>query len=150
MKTQNKKFDNIFTSIEEIPKEYRLNGEILQDEYLSDGAMKHWKGNKQDVYSPICLKDGKQVKIGSYPKLTEKEAQEALDSAMNAYNYGMGEWPQMTVAQRIKAVEKFTFKMIEKREEVVNLLMWEIGKPLKDSEKEFDRTVDYIKTQSPH
>jgi len=27
---------------------------------------------------------------------------------------------------------------------VVNLLMWEIGKTLKDSEKEFDRTCDYI------
>ena len=30
------------------------------------------------------------------------------------------------------------------REEVVKLLMWEIGKTLTDSEKEFDRTVDYI------
>jgi len=34
--------------------------------------------------------------------------------------------------------------MREKRQEVVNLLMWEIGKTLKDSEKEFDRTCDYI------
>ena len=34
--------------------------------------------------------------------------------------------------------------MREKRNEVVKLLMWEIGKPLKDSEKEFDRTCDYI------
>jgi glyceraldehyde-3-phosphate dehydrogenase (NADP+) len=34
--------------------------------------------------------------------------------------------------------------MREKRSEVVNLLMWEIGKSLKDSEKEFDRTCDYI------
>ncbi|NNC33320.1 MAG: aldehyde dehydrogenase family protein, partial [Croceitalea sp.] len=32
----------------------------------------------------------------------------------------------------------------EKREEVVKLLMWEIGKSLPDSRKEFDRTVDYI------
>jgi glyceraldehyde-3-phosphate dehydrogenase (NADP+) len=30
------------------------------------------------------------------------------------------------------------------REKVVKLLMWEIGKNLADSEKEFDRTVDYI------
>ena len=57
----------------------------------------------------------------------------------------MGEWPQMKVSVRIKAVENFTFKMLEKREEVVNVLMWEIGKPLKDSQKEFDRTIDYIK-----
>jgi glyceraldehyde-3-phosphate dehydrogenase (NADP+) len=31
-----------------------------------------------------------------------------------------------------------------KREEVVKLIMWEIGKNLNDSQKEFDRTVDYI------
>ena len=34
--------------------------------------------------------------------------------------------------------------MEAKRNEVVKLLMWEIGKSLPDSEKEFDRTVDYI------
>ena len=34
--------------------------------------------------------------------------------------------------------------MKTKREEVIKLLMWEIGKNLLDSEKEFDRTVDYI------
>jgi glyceraldehyde-3-phosphate dehydrogenase (NADP+) len=35
--------------------------------------------------------------------------------------------------------------MKEKRDEVVKLLMWEIGKTLPDAEKEFDRTVDYIR-----
>tara|TARA_B110000090_G_scaffold84023_1_gene95590 strand:- start:1737 stop:3026 length:1290 start_codon:yes stop_codon:yes gene_type:complete len=34
--------------------------------------------------------------------------------------------------------------MKTKRDEIVKLLMWEIGKTLPDSEKEFDRTVDYI------
>ena len=34
--------------------------------------------------------------------------------------------------------------MKTKREEIVKLLMWEIGKTLPDSEKEFDRTIDYI------
>ena len=125
----------------------RLETQLIQDEYLINGVIKQWKGPKQDVYSPICLKENenKQVKLGSYPILTQTEAQEALDSAVAAYNYGMGEWPQMKVSDRIKAVENFTFKMLEKREEVVNVLMWEIGKPLKDSQKEFDRTIDYIK-----
>jgi glyceraldehyde-3-phosphate dehydrogenase (NADP+) len=35
--------------------------------------------------------------------------------------------------------------MQEKKAEVVKLLMWEIGKSYKDSVKEFDRTVQYIK-----
>jgi len=34
--------------------------------------------------------------------------------------------------------------MKEQRELIVKLLMWEIGKNLRDSEKEFDRTIDYI------
>ncbi len=143
--SNNKKFDNIFKNMEDISKELRLESEIIQDEYLINGSIKYWKGAKQDVYSPICLKDNKQVKLGSYPKLTQLEAQQALDSAIKAYNYGMGEWPQMKVSHRIRAVEKFTFNMIQKRDEVVNLLMWEIGKSLKDSQKEFDRTIEYIK-----
>jgi glyceraldehyde-3-phosphate dehydrogenase (NADP+) len=32
-----------------------------------------------------------------------------------------------------------------RRREIVNFIMWEIGKSLADSEKEFDRTIDYIK-----
>ena len=35
--------------------------------------------------------------------------------------------------------------MVARRAEVVRLLMWEIGKSLADSEKEFDRTVEYIR-----
>jgi len=41
-------------------------------------------------------------------------------------------------------METFVEMMKTKREEVVKLLMWEIGKNLPDSQKEFDRTVDYI------
>src|SRR4029453_5750881 len=36
-------------------------------------------------------------------------------------------------------------QMIAKRDVIVRLIMWEIGKNLPDSQKEFDRTVDYIK-----
>ena len=47
--------------------------------------------------------------------------------------------------ERIQHLENFANRMKEVRAEVVKLLMWEIGKSLTDSEKEFDRTVDYIK-----
>jgi glyceraldehyde-3-phosphate dehydrogenase (NADP+) len=42
-------------------------------------------------------------------------------------------------------VEGFIARMIAVRDEVVKLLMWEIGKSLDDSRKEFDRTVEYIR-----
>ena len=50
----------------------------------------------------------------------------------------------MKVEGRIAAMEKFVAQMKTKRDEIVKLLMWEIGKTLPDSEKEFDRTVEYI------
>jgi len=50
----------------------------------------------------------------------------------------------MKVIDRIACMEKFVAQMKTKRDEIVKLLMWEIGKNLPDSEKEFDRTVDYI------
>jgi hypothetical protein len=50
----------------------------------------------------------------------------------------------MSVAQRINCVEQFVIKMLAQKEIVVKLIMWEIGKTYADSEKEFDRTVEYI------
>ncbi|MDP4988772.1 MAG: aldehyde dehydrogenase family protein, partial [Polaribacter sp.] len=65
-------------------------------------------------------------------------------AAEKAYGRGQGLWPTMKVADRIAAMEKFVSQMKTKREEIVKLLMWEIGKTLPDSQKEFDRTVEYI------
>ncbi|MEN9296546.1 NADP-dependent glyceraldehyde-3-phosphate dehydrogenase [Aquirufa novilacunae] len=138
---------NLFPSAGQIPKEYDLTQPIEQKEYLVNGEMRQWKGKTQDVWSPIYVKTDKgfeQKRIGSYPITDAADAMEVLYAGVKAYSNGRGEWPSMTVAQRIECVEKFTQKMIQKRDEVVKLLMWEIGKSLGDSQKEFDRTVQYI------
>jgi len=99
------------------------------------------------VLSPVFLKEGNeftQKVIGSTPLLTSKESLEALDAAVNAYDLGHGIWPTMSVSDRIDHVERFLEAMRVVRSEVVKLLMWEIGKSQKDSEREFDRTCDYI------
>ena len=136
-----------FVEEEKIPGAFTLPAEINQDEYLSNGEMKKWTGKRHTVLSPICIKtkNGLERKvIGSYPLCTDKEAMEALDAAVAAYDNGRGEWPTKTVADRITCVENFTLKMIEKKDIVVKLIMWEIGKSYADSVKEFDRTVEYI------
>ncbi|MCE4216656.1 NADP-dependent glyceraldehyde-3-phosphate dehydrogenase [Aquirufa antheringensis] len=138
---------SLFPSAEEIPAAYDLTQPIEQKEYLVNGEMRQWKGKTQDVWSPIYVKTDKgfeQKRIGSYPITDAADAMEVLYAGVKAYSNGRGEWPSMTVAQRIECVEKFTQKMIQKRDEVVKLLMWEIGKSLGDSQKEFDRTVQYI------
>lgn len=141
------KLNQLFVEEKDIPAQYLLPGEIHQREYLSDGAMKTWNGNVHEVYSPICIQtaDGlKRKLIGTYPVCTEKEANEALEAAVRAYDNGRGQWPTMSVAQRISCVEQFIEKMLEQKDIVVKLIMWEIGKSWSDSVKEFDRTVEYI------
>ncbi|WP_051293211.1 NADP-dependent glyceraldehyde-3-phosphate dehydrogenase [Olivibacter sitiensis] len=137
---------DLFVDETQVPPEYALD-EIHQRIYLSDGELKEWQGPFNEVYSPIYLKgkDGlKRKLIGTYPLGTEKEAKEALDAAIRAYDNGKGEWPTMTLEERIKCLQNFVYKMSEQRDLVIKLIMWEIGKSLTDSTKEFDRTVEYI------
>lgn len=137
----------MYPAADAIPAQYQLTAEVHQREYLSGGEMKPWNGDVHTVLSPICIQtpEGLQRKvIGSYPLAGQEEAIAAMDAALLAYNDGRGEWPTMPVAERITCMEKFTGKMIEKKEEVVKLIMWEIGKSYGDSVKEFDRTIEYI------
>ena len=137
----------VFPSESNIPDRFRINETLEQREYLIGGEMKTWTGNLNPVLSPVFVKEGNEYKqkvIGSTPLLTSKESLDALDAAVKAYDLGHGLWPTLSVTERIEHVEKFLSAMRSKREEVVKLLMWEIGKSLKDSEKEFDRTCDYI------
>lgn len=136
----------LFPETNSIPPEYRLQP-IHQKEYLINGVIKIWEGDVREVYSPICVRTNgvlEQIKIGSYPRLSEKEVLEGLNAAVAAYDNGRGEWPTMSVEQRIQCMRKFILRMREKRKEVVTLLMWEICKTQGDAEKEFDRTVEYI------
>ncbi|MDF2517774.1 MAG: NADP-dependent glyceraldehyde-3-phosphate dehydrogenase [Sphingobacterium sp.] len=139
--------EGIFYEEKNIPAEFTLDEQVDQREFLSNGEMISWTGQVNEVFSPICVKtkDGlKRKRIGSFPVCTEKESIEALDAAVQAYDNGRGEWPTMSVTDRITCVENFTQKMIAKKDIVVKLIMWEIGKSYADSVKEFDRTVEYI------
>ena len=118
---------NIFVSETQIPEAFRLTAELHQGEYLCNGQMKPWNGERHTVLSPICIQTANGLErkvIGSYPLCTQNEANEALDAAVAAYNNGRGEWPTMSVAERIACVERFTHEIIEKKDEVVKLLMW--------------------------
>jgi len=128
-----------------IPEKYKINSLLHQKHYLVNGELIEWSGDTSSVLSTISsTEEYKQTVLGTIPQLGEKQALEALDSACNAYDMGKGVWPTMKVEGRISAMENFVAKMKTKREGIVKLLMWEIGKTLPDSEKEFDRTVDYI------
>lgn len=137
----------LFIAESQIPEAFRLEKELHQSEYLCNGQMKPWNGDRHTVLSPICIKTANGLErkvIGSYPICGQKEADEALEAAVKAYDNGRGEWPTISVADRIACVEHFTHEIIEQKNLVVKLLMWEIGKSHADSVKEFDRTIEYI------
>lgn len=129
----------------EIPQEFQITELLHQNTYLVNGELKKWEGKTTEVFSTISSTDEyKPTLLGTIPYLGETEALEALNSACDAYGKGQGPWPTMKVSERILCMENFVKQMQTKRSEIVKLLMWEIGKNLGDSEKEFDRTVEYI------
>jgi glyceraldehyde-3-phosphate dehydrogenase (NADP+) len=128
-----------------IPDEFKITAPFLQNTYLVNGELKAWKGLTSNVYSTISSTEYYEPTfLGTIPTMGNNEAQEVVQAAVNAYDNGQGDWPTMKVVDRIKCMENFVNQMKLTRNEVVKYLMWEIGKSLPDSEKEFDRTVEYI------
>ncbi|MBX7202777.1 MAG: NADP-dependent glyceraldehyde-3-phosphate dehydrogenase [Bacteroidia bacterium] len=120
---------------------------IEQREFLCDGQLIEWQGDVTDVYSPIYYHDKGQwerIRLGSYPEMGAKDVSEVLIKAQKAYGLGQGLWPTMRLGERLGCVQAFLEKMQEKKQLIVSLLMWEIGKNRVESEAEFDRTVEYI------
>lgn len=131
-----------------IPQEFQINGLIHQDTYLIDGELRKWTGKTSKVFSAIYTNDNSgnfsPKFIGTIPNMDAENALEALDAASNAYDKGRGEWPLMKVEERINCIEKFSRMISKTRDEVVKLMMWEIGKNYVESCAEFDRTIEYI------
>lgn len=132
----------------DIEKRFQLDREVILENYFADAKIRKWKGDFFEVYSSILVYDNKKnlVKpyVGKYPLMDEKTALKIVDEAFRAYGNGRGAWSIMSFAKRISFFEKFLEEFVSVRDEVVKLMMWEIGKNYKDSCKEFDRTYEYI------
>jgi len=137
----------IFPGEHDIPEQYRVPP-IRQNHYLIEGELRNWEGPLQEVHSPLRIRTAtgnRQKLLGEAPLLTEAAALETLAVAVQAYANGRGAWPTMSVGERIQSIQRFTAAMLLKRTEIVTLLQWEIGKSLQEAEREFNRTVDYIR-----
>jgi glyceraldehyde-3-phosphate dehydrogenase (NADP+) len=138
----------LFPRASAIPADYAAALPCESKAYLIDGELRAWSGPMQDVHSPILVRHGRELRpqrIGSCPVLDGDTGMLALEAACRAFDNGRGAWPTMSVGGRIKAVGDFARRMAAKRDEIVHLMSWEIGKSLGDCGKEFDRTVEYIK-----
>jgi glyceraldehyde-3-phosphate dehydrogenase (NADP+) len=138
----------LFPDDRAIPDVYRIPEPIHQDYYLIDGELRRWPGPLQKIHSPIHIR-GRSAEtrtwIGSAPLLDEAAALEALSVAVRAYDNGRGTWPTMSVGERIRCVQRFAAAIRKKKDQVVRLLMWEIGKSVKEATAEFERALAYVR-----
>lgn len=143
------KFWELFPRTDNIPDSIKIFNPKHQNKILINGELREWRGNVHQVYSPILVinKENGQLEklqIGTYPIASIQETNEALYAAVKAYDNGSGEWPSMHIMDRILHLKYFLTEMKKQKQEIVKLIVWEIGKTVIDAEKEFDRTIDYI------
>lgn len=81
--------------------------------------------------------------IGSLPQMSTEQTLQIALAAQQAWNGGSGVWPQMSLGERVAAVEEFLEELKKQREAIIEVLMWEIGKNEKDAASEFDRTIQF-------
>lgn len=131
-----------------VTPEFALPVPREQRAYLIQGKITFWNGPVRDIFSPLWTdtpQGPSPLRIGSSPLNTEKEALDALDAACRAFDHGRGPWPSMDIGKRISRFSHFIERVIEKRREIVRLLMWEIGKSSSECDWEFDRTIAYMR-----
>ena len=137
-------FESLYLKEGSLPSNMKIPN-LNSPYYLINGDILEWKGITSPVYSPIYVQGKKEpIEIGRIPMLTQKEALDALDAAVKAYNNGQGEWPLSSAKNRIFYMTKFLNRLNENKDQIIDLLMWEICKTLPDAQKEVDRTVKYI------
>ncbi|MEK2688438.1 aldehyde dehydrogenase family protein [Bdellovibrio sp. GT3] len=115
-----------------------INGRIL-----INGELRSQGFETIPVHS-TCTTEPELKKIGTTPHVSVEILREAVQAASAAWGKGLGEWATAKMEERINAVMKFRNGMVQQRELICRLLMWEIGKTWIDSQAEFDRTIQYI------
>lgn len=110
------------------------------------GKVVDWDGPSQAVTSPIVDETtGGRAVLGELAIMDAEMSVAAVEAAERAWDGGQGEWPLMSLRGRAAAVENFLRVLGESREEIVDVLMWEICKTSADAAKEFDRTIEFAK-----
>lgn len=137
----------VFPRDEDIPPAVRVDSGLDVSRVLVDGRIIPWKGRKSDVYSPVHIRTSRALvsqRLGSFPGMTSGDALQSLAAARRAFSSGSGKWPSLPLTHRVRCVERFLERLAERKENVVRTLMWEIAKPYRELEDEFERTVGYI------
>lgn len=114
-----------------------IRGEQLTFKNLVNGEWITSDSNKFiEIYSPVgnCL-------VGKVPSMTKEEVDFAINNAKEAQK----SWKNVPVNKRAEILYKVADLLIEKADEMSDIMMREIGKDKKSSESEILRSADYIR-----
>ena len=114
-----------------------IKGQQLTFKNLVNGEWVTSKNNKFiDIYSPIggCI-------VGKVPEMTKEE----VDFAIKCADEAQKSWRNVPVNKRAEILYKAADLLIEKVDEMSDIMMREIGKDKKSSESEILRSADYIR-----
>jgi hypothetical protein len=118
--------------IESMPKVPFVDG----SKKFINGELQTFYGEKRDVTSPILdPTSGKPFVIGKLAQMTEKDAIQAIESADRAWK--SGKWSKITSQERILKMKNVIKNLGAKREQIADILMWEICKTRQDALTEF-------------
>jgi glyceraldehyde-3-phosphate dehydrogenase (NADP+) len=131
--------------VEENSAAYARKPFVDGSKFFHGGIVREYGGKTAEMVSPIFDgATGKKTVIGRLAQMNGDDVSEVLKSAKAAWNNGRGVWPQMTANERIAAMERVVASLKQRRTEIVDVLMWEIGKTTDDAAAEFDRTMTFI------
>ena len=76
-----------------------------------------------------------KILIGHQARFSEEDSLKALDAAVRSWSNGRGAWAQTSPAGRIAKIQELVKELKPKRDEIINVLMWEICKTKADATK---------------
>ncbi|HLS07865.1 NAD-dependent succinate-semialdehyde dehydrogenase [Lentibacillus sp.] len=110
---------------------------VKTDNYLMN-INGEWVGNELDVLDVVNPANGEVV--GTVPYGGEKEAEQAVDAAYEAFQ----SWSCLTAHDRAGYLKKLNQLMLENVEELAQLMTIEMGKPIHESRGEVKYAASFI------
>lgn len=115
--------------------------QVKGNQYLLNGEIREFTKSTDPVCSVITTQDGQQVNLTTFGRCDKEIALEALDVAHRAFDKGRGQWPRMSMEERAKRMSAFLEDFKKIKDQLVELLMWDICKSRKDAVDEVERTI---------
>lgn len=122
--------------ISQIPTKDVVSHLDIEDSNVNECSIDNENSNSKYSYTL------RKVVIGSMPQFQAEDAVQVVTEARKSWNKGV--WKKFSTEQRIEAIRRFIEKIREQRDELSEILQWEIAKNTKDANAEVDRTIQFV------